>query len=129
MRLWLMLIPALTLLLGVATAIAFYAVGGGLALQGPYVLWQSWPLIYVAEGALVAAVLFVTVRLSRNILDLPKVALLVIAAWFGEYLVLASGILADELNPGNAVFYWLLATGGPVQPAAAFVGSWLGLRR
>ena len=129
MRLWLTLIPALTLLLGLATAIAFYAVGGSLALQGPYVLSQSWPLIYAVEAVLVGAAMFAAARLLRSAVDEPKLALLVIAAWLGEYVVLASGILADELNPANAIFYWLLATGGPLQLVAALLGGWLGLRR
>jgi hypothetical protein len=55
-------------------------------------------------------------------------AVVAVGGWLGEYLVLASGLLADELNPLNAWFYWLLATAGPVQPVAAWLGGALGQR-
>jgi hypothetical protein len=122
----LVLTAGLTFALGFSLAAAYYLVGGREALMGPRVLSQSWPVIY-ALMALFAAAVTAPVRFF-----IPEVGgrlvTVVIGAWFGEYLVLASGVLADELNPANAVFLWIAATGGPVQPVAAFLGALLGGR-
>jgi hypothetical protein len=118
----------LTFVLGTTTALAFYLVGGTLALRGPFVLYQSWPLIYLLEAVFVAAVMFVVGRLFIDRLTNRTLVAIVLAAWIGQYLFLASRVLADELNPLSAGWFWLLATGGPLQPAAAFVGGWFGLR-
>lgn len=119
----------LTFVLGTTTALAFFVVGGRLALLGPGVLWQSWPLIYGLVAVFSAAVLAVVGLVLRNRLTAKALGAVVLGAWFGQYLVLASGVLADEFTPLNAIFYWLLATGGPIQPAAAILGGWLGLRK
>jgi hypothetical protein len=37
-------------------------------------------------------------------------------------------LVANELDPEIAWYYWLVATAGPIQPAVAFSGGWLGLR-
>jgi hypothetical protein len=37
-------------------------------------------------------------------------------------------LVANELDPEIARSYWLVATAGPIQPAVAFSGGWLGLR-
>lgn len=112
MRLVATLIPVLTLVLGAEA-----------------VLLRGWPLIYPIDAVLAAVVLYVTIRLFRSRLDAMSLAVVVVGAWLGEYLVLASGVIDNDLNPGNALFYWVLATAGPMQPAAAFIGGWLALRR
>jgi hypothetical protein len=120
----LLLAVVYTFALGISLAAAYYVVGGRLTLQGPYVLSHSWPAIY-ALVALFAAVVAAPVRLALRDNDWRLVAV-VVGAWLGEYLVLASGVLAGELNPGNAVSYWIAATGGPIQPLAAFLGALAG---
>jgi hypothetical protein len=122
------LASVLTFALGTATAVAFFLVGSQLALNGTYVVTRSWPSIYSLEALFVGAIMFVITRLLRDRLSSRRLLAMVLAAWLGQYLVLASGLLADELNPMNALGYWLLATGGPLQPAAAFIGGWFGLR-
>jgi hypothetical protein len=118
----------LTFVLGCTTALAFYLVGGQVALNGPYVVGYAWPIIYPLEATFVAAIVGGVAFLFARSLDRGSVLLLALAAWIGEYFVLASGVFADELNPVNSVFYWLLATGGPMQPIAATLGGWLALR-
>lgn len=120
----LVLAVAYTFALGFSLATAYYVMGGREALVGPHVLNQSWPAIY-ALMAVFAATIAAPLRFAVPEVNGRLVAV-IIGAWFGEYLVLASGILADELNPANAVFYWIAATGGPIQPVAAFVGALLG---
>lgn len=53
---------------------------------------------------------------------------LVVGAWLGELLVLTLGgnLLANELDPPIAWFYWWMGTGGSLQPAAASAGALLG---
>jgi len=57
-----------------------------------------------------------------------RIAFVVLGGWVGEYVVLASGGLAVELTFLNAWFYWLLATAGPVQPIATWLGAVIGRR-
>jgi hypothetical protein len=120
----LLLAVVYTFALGISLAAAFYMGGGREGLQGPHVLRDSWPAIY-ALVALFAAVVAAPIRLALRDIDWRLVAVIA-GAWFGEYLVLASGALADELNPGNAVLFWIAATGGPIQPVAAFLGALAG---
>lgn len=53
---------------------------------------------------------------------------LILVSWIGEVVVLTLGgsILANELVPTVAWFYWLIGTGGPMQPIAAIVGAVIG---
>ncbi len=123
MRLLLIAI-VLTFALGISIFAAFYLGGGRDALQGPHVLRDSWPAIYTLValfGAAIAAPI-------RTVIPEVGVRLLtvVVAAWFGEYLVLASGLIANEINPINAIEFWIAATGGPIQPVAAFAGALAG---
>lgn len=125
---WLFEVPILTVALGFSLAFAYFLVGGQLALRGPYALARSWPLIYPLM-ALFAAVVGATFgRLSGRRLTAGSIALLVLLGWIGEYFVLASRILADELDPVSSLGFWVMATGGPLQPAAAVLGAWLGRR-
>lgn len=121
------LAAVLAVLLGVLTAISFYVVGGRLALQGPYVLELMWYLIYPVEAAVVAAVMVVLGWMLGRRLGWLSLVAIVLAAWIGELLILGSGLIADELVGFVAVYYWLLATGGPLQPIAAIVGGLVGL--
>lgn len=127
MRLLLLAI-GLTFVLGSATAIAFYAIGGQVALNGPHVLAQAWPSIYSLEAVFVSAAVWLVGFFFARQLDQRAVLLAVLGAWIGQYFVLASGVLADELNAVNSLFFWVLATGGPLQPIAAILGGWVGLR-
>jgi len=77
-------------------------------------------LFAAALGSLVARPL--TTAVGRR-----RAALAILGAWIGEFLVLflAGRLLAGELVPEVAWFYWLIGTGGPLQPVAALVGMWL----
>jgi hypothetical protein len=41
--------------------------------------------------------------------------------------VIGEPIVANELDPAIAWYYWLAATAGPLQPVVAFSAGWLGL--
>lgn len=127
-----LLLPALavllTLVLGGMTYLAFYLVGGNPYVSGPAGVRESWYLIYPLVALLAAAVGYGLGLALRQRLGLGGLLVVIAGAWLGQYMVLASGILADELNPRIAVDYWLLATAGPLQPASALLGGWLGLR-
>jgi hypothetical protein len=122
------LLPLLTFVLGITVLAAFLAVGGPIAVAGPHVVSYAWPLIYPLVALFGGLVGVFTGFLGRGRLTVMATAMLVIGAWLGEYLVLASGVLADELIPRNAVEYWSLATAGPLQPIAVLAGAWLGRR-
>lgn len=125
-------IVALALVVGVSTAVAFYLVGGPLALRGTYVLAREWPLIYAVEALMVGAVGFLVGTASTWRPPPRTIALVIVAAWIGEYIVVASGLLANELafwySPLNGVAVWIAATAGPLQPIAVLVGVAVGRR-
>jgi hypothetical protein len=120
----------LTLALGATVAVSWLVVGGSVAFRGPIpALSEMWLPLYALQAVLAAMVGFAASRFTGGRgLD---VVVLVGAAWVGEYVVLFFGgrLFAGELVPDVAGFYWLIGTGGPVQPIAAVLGGWLALRR
>jgi hypothetical protein len=122
---------AWTLLLGfLSTAAAFYIVGGQLALQGPYVLVREWPRIYALVVVLAVAIGFVVGGFGAS-WPRRRLAIVIVGGWLGEYLVLAvvGATSISELNPLTALGFWVLATAGPAQPLAAWLGALVGRRR
>lgn len=128
MQLHLPLVAVLTLALGLCVAASFFVVGGPVALFGPGVIERAWPVIYPLQAVLVAVLLFVVARALRGRLAIAGLVLVIVGAWLGQWVVLASGVLDGEVNPGIATYYWVLATGGPLQPIAAAAGGVIGLR-
>jgi hypothetical protein len=128
MRQVVLLVPILTLVLGACVALSFLLIGGPVATHGPAVVGQSWPAIYGLQAAMVGVLMLGLGRWWRGRLTGGALVTAVVGAWLGQWLVLASGVLADELNPLNATGYWLLGTGGPLQPAVAIGAGLLGLR-
>lgn len=124
-------VPFLTLGLGATVALSWFVFGGSAAFRGPLpALRDSWPAIYGGQAVLAAAGTFWFVRLAAP-LTVSRLAALIVAAWVGEWLVLFAGgrLIAGELGPEFAWFYWLIGTGGPAQPVAAFLGGLFALRR
>ena len=122
---WLAAVAGTTLALGMTVAVSRLLFGGASAFRGPFAaLRDSWPLIYGAQALLAAAVGCSIARLTRVATPGRTVALIG-AAWVGEWLVLLVGgtLLANELVPNMAWFFWLIATGGPLQPFAAIAGA------
>jgi hypothetical protein len=125
-------ISVLTLLMGMTVAVFWMTFGLRAVQAGPLpVLEASWPLIYGSQVLLVGAVTLLVVHRSLRVVTPARLAMLVIGGWLGEMAVLTAlggVLLANEINPGNAWWFWWWATGGPIQPAAAFAGGLLGLR-
>ena len=118
-------IALLTLALGLTVAVAWTIVGGRVAWQGPMpVLRESWLPLFGLESLLAAAVAFGFVSWTGE-RSARRLVMLVIGAWLGELVVLTIGgtIFANELVPTVAWFYWVIGTGGPVQPIAAILGG------
>jgi hypothetical protein len=121
----------LTLVLGATVAISWSLIGGRAAFQGPdAVLRGSWPAIYGLQAALAATALFIFARRRASTMRPRGLLLLVVGAWLGELLLLtlAGTLLANEIDPDIAWFFWLMGTGGPIQPVAAAIGGILGLK-
>jgi hypothetical protein len=76
------------------------------------------------------AIGFVAARWIGSAATPGLIVLLMFAAWIGELVLLTvfGTLVANELTPLVAWYYWLLATGGPLQPIAASVGGMLGQR-
>jgi hypothetical protein len=124
-------VPFLTLGLGATVAVSWFVFGGSAAFRGPLrVLEDSWPIIYGAEALLAAAGTFLFARMAEPLLRRQLVAY-VVAGWVGEWLVLLVGgrLLSGELVEEASLFFWLIATGGPIQPVAASLGGLWALRR
>jgi hypothetical protein len=125
-------IAVLTLLFGVVVATSWLPFGRRAFGGAPEaVLASAWPLVYGPLVLLTAGIGFGYAQRRRP--TWRRAAGVVIGAWLGELVVLslAGGLLANEIGPLNAWFYWLLATGGPLQPAAGLLGVLvaLGTRR
>jgi hypothetical protein len=116
----------LTLGLSLTVVISWTVFGGRIAATGPLLALELFgPAIYGSQVLLAAAVGASASLLLRDI-SIGALALLLFGAWVGELIaltLLGNVIVANEIDPEIAWFYWLLATGGPLQPAAACVGS------
>lgn len=127
------MIATLTVALGATVALAWLAFGGSASFRGPIrALEESWPLIYGGQALFAAAVGFVAGRPIVETYGWWRGSVVaILAAWVGEWVVLffAGTLFAGELVPQVAWFYWLIGTGGPLQPAAALAGVWLASRR
>ena len=124
----------LTLGMGAAVTASWFAFASRIQTFGldlATVVSPSRLLVYGTQFLLIGAFVFWLAQGRLRHESALHVGLLVTAAWLGEGLVLTvigEPIVANELDPSIAWYYWLVATGGPLQPAAAFVGGWLGLR-
>lgn len=119
----------LTVALGATVAISWIAFSGGAAFQGPArVLGRSWPWIYGSQALLAASFTWSFIRTRSFRVRALHVVLLVLGAWTGELIALTAGgtLLANELDPDEAWIFWLMGTGGPLQPLAAIAGGLLG---
>ena len=120
----------LTLVLGFSVGVAWLAFGR-VAYQGGVerAVREGGVLIYGSMAASAAVIGHLFAR-RRPAVSVAEVAALAIGAWLGELLVmtLLGGVLANELSPVNGWYFWLWATGGPLQPVAVFIGGWLAVR-
>ncbi len=113
-------------------AVSWLAFGGTASFRGPIrALEDAWPLIYTGQALFAAIVGFVAAPFLAAAFGRRGTVLAVVAAWVGEFLVLffAGTLFAGELVPEVAWFYWLIGTGGPLQPIAALVGASVTSRR
>jgi len=125
-------VVALTIALGATVAISWLAFGGTAAFRGPLrALEASWPLIYGGQAAFAGAVGFIAAPFLMTSFGHRGAVLAVLAAWVGEFIALLIGgrLLANELAPETAPLFWIVGTGGPLQPIAAILGVWLRSRR
>lgn len=119
------LVALLTLLLGVSVAVAWGTVGGSTAFRGPLpALEERWPAIYALVAVFAAAIAAAVFGRFGRALSPRLGALIVGAAWIGQWLVLsvAGWAIANELTGDVSGTFWVLGTGGPIQPFAAIVG-------
>ena len=122
-------VVVLTILFGACVAVAWLAVGGSVAFRGPLrVAAELGPLLYGVQAFLTAVLAFALFRTAWRDSNALEVGVLVALAWVGEAVVLTffGWLLADELDPPVAFYYWPIATGGPTQPLAGLIGGWLG---
>jgi hypothetical protein len=122
-------IVGLTLALGASVFVAWSLALGRLAGTGLGTVLRDQPFVVLGLVALFAAAIGAGVGVVAARWWSPRtIVLVLVGAWIGELVVLivAGLLLANEITPATAPWLWLLATGGPVQPAAAVAGGWLG---
>lgn len=125
-------VVALTVVLGGTVAVSWLAFGGSASFRGPIrALEDSWPLIYGSQALFAAIVGFVAAPFLAGTFGRRGAVLAILAAWVGEFFALFFGgtLLAGELVPEVAWFYWIIGTCGPLQPIAALVGASVTSRR
>lgn len=122
---------ALTLVVGLVVGVSWTIVGGRIAWQGGVeaVVRDAWLPLFGLQSVLAAGTVFAFVKRTR-IQSVTRLLGLVVGAWLGQLIVLtvAGGLLANEINPGNAWWFWLVGTGGLVQPIAASIGGLVALQ-
>ena len=125
----------LTLGMGLAVTISWFAFAARFQVfdfAPTTVFTPSRLAVYGSQFLLVAAVAYVVARRRLRGLSIWPLIAIVTAAWLGEGVVLTvigEPLVANELDPAIAWWYWLVATAGPLQPMAGVAGGWLGLRR
>jgi hypothetical protein len=95
-------------------------------------LTQQRLWIYGTQFLLIGAGLYALARTWFRRWSAVTLLASVTLAWLLQGLlltVLGERFVANELDPPIAWYFWLVATAGPLQPIAAFIGGWLGLRR
>ena len=128
------IVLVMTLGMGSAVAISWFVFFRSLESYGlePATLVQPGRLaVYVTQAVLVGAFLFALGRWWLRGTSSLALATMVTAAWLLEGIVLTvigDPLVANELDPEIAWYYWLAATAGPLQPMAAFAAGWLGIR-
>lgn len=127
-------VAATTLFMGIAVTISWMAFGRGdpYGLGPDDMLTQQRLWIYGSQFLLIGAGLYALARTWFRRWSAVTLLASVTLAWLLQGLlltVLGERLVANELDPPIAWYFWLVATAGPLQPIAAFVGGWLGLRR
>jgi hypothetical protein len=87
--------------------------------------------IYGSQFVLIGGFLYALTRTRLQGLSTVTLWASVTTAWLFEGVVLTvigEPLVANELDPHVAWYFWLVATAGPLQPVAAFAGGRLGLR-
>jgi hypothetical protein len=121
-------IGAVTLALGTSVFAAWSLALGRLAATGPGTVLRDQPVLVLGLVAVFAALVGTGVgSLASRSWSRREIAAVLVAAWIGELLVLvvAGFVLGNEITPTVAPQLWAMATGGPLQPAAATAGAWL----
>lgn len=125
-------VAVLMLGMGIAVTISWFAFGRGdpYGLEPHHTLTLRRLTIYGSQFLAVGAFVFILVRTRLGAWSPVTLWAAVTSAWLLEGIVLTvmGTVVANELSPIVAWYFWLVATGGPLQPVAAFVGGWLGLR-
>lgn len=127
-------VALLTLGMGLAVTISWFAFAARVQVYdfAPETVFTPARLaVYGSQFLMVAAIGYVVARRRMRGLTTRALVVIVTAAWIGEGLVLTligEPLVANELNPTIAWWYWLVATAGPLQPMAGVVGGSPGLR-
>jgi hypothetical protein len=124
---------AMTLGMGLAVTVSWFAFGRGdsYGLEPLDVLTQRRLWIYGSQFVVIGAFLYALTRTRLQAVSAVTLWASVTSAWLLEGVVLTvigAPLVANELDPHVAWYFWLVATAGPLQPVAAFVGGRLGLR-
>ena len=127
-------VAVMTLGMGIAVTISWFVFGrqDSLGLEPHDMLTQRRLGIYGSQFLLIGGFLYALTRTWLLAWSTVTLWASVTTAWLLEGVVLTvigEPLVANELSPLVAWYFWLVATAGPLQPLAAFVGGWLGLRR
>jgi hypothetical protein len=123
----------MTLGMGLAVTVSWFAFGRGdsFGLEPLDLLTLRRVWIYGSQFVLIGGFLYALTRTRLQALSAVTLWASVTSAWLLEGVVLTvigEPLVANELDPLVAWYFWLVATAGPLQPVAAFLGGRLGLR-
>jgi hypothetical protein len=127
-------VALLTLGSGIAVTISWFAFFRFLDSYGPELDAMLRPArlaVYATQFAMIGPFGFWLARRRLRGARVATIAGVAFASWLFQGVILTiigAPLVANELDPEVAWYYWLAATAGPIQPAVALVASWLGAR-
>lgn len=127
-------VAILTLGMGIAVTMSWFLFFRSLDSYGPEIDAMLRPArlaVYATQFGLIVPFAYLIARWRQRGAPAAWLAAIAVSAWLMEGLVLTiigAPLVANELDPEIAWYYWLAATAGPMQPAVAFTASWLGAR-
>jgi hypothetical protein len=127
-------VAILTLGSGIAVTISWFAFFRSLDSYGPELDAMLRPTrlaVYATQFAMIIPFAFWLARRRLRGARLATLAAVAFVSWLLQGVILTmigAPLIANELDPEVAWYYWLAATAGPIQPAVALLASWLGAR-
>lgn len=118
-----------SLLLVLCIAASFLLFAGADVPRWPAVMDRGWFFVYAVQALISWLALYLVARRLEPRVTGEQLSGIVLLAWALQPLLLMTNLLGPLTGPVDAISYWVVLTGGVIQPIAAIAGAQMGLRR